>query len=373
MIPSEFTPRQTVLMDRIAHLCEVAGQADFFPLQMLEIKGGGSLFRLEPNPNDADLSILYAQSTTEASKAFNAFFVEFEDFSFKHEYDLTPMKLLPKFLKTSTGRASRKYERVFGRWLEAASWPAFEKALQHTWLRDDQFGWTSKPICPALSQVITKRMIASRWPRLQIVALAQQDWEDMKMKMTTIWTTSQTFDADVILAASSQHIAEDGASLLPDFRRETKVSQILADAIALATMTPERDSRDWPEAICDLRNQAYKLSSKSEQDHSPVDMSVLELRKSLKKQRKYIEFQEAILREIMLYKCGPYLRTWMRDSRHRSLEQYLATDMFGGMGKARTRSWLKWAIELGFDIASLVHTEQLRLKGRSEVLDSLLH
>ena len=73
---------------------------------------------------------------------------------------------------------------------------------------------------------------------------------------------------------------------MPDFHYETKASRNLVDAIDLAISTPECDSRKWSKAIGKLCDQAYAAPDKIDRDCSPVDMSVSEVRKSLKTIRK---------------------------------------------------------------------------------------
>lgn len=101
-------------------------------------------------------------------------------------------------------------------------------------------------------------------------------------------------------------------------------------------------------------------------------MPVSTLRKTVKSLWHRIDCQRRLLEEVLCYKTSPYNRSWGIESRPISLEQYLATDLFGSMGRQRTRQWLPFVEDEGLCVSSLVHEEQIRLKGKSEVPSKLL-
>ena len=367
-----FTPRQTVLIDRLRRLCELAEIDDYFPQRITEIRGGGSLFRLEPSPNDADLSITYVDSESGAAMSFNRVFIEFDDFARGKNYPQTPSQLYSNFANKSELDEARKYQDIYSNWLANCSWSALDRAQDHVFLRDENLKWFEKPVCYALANLMTRRLVRANLPRLQIAELTQRSSVGMKMKLTTIWTPDMPFDPLTIVAASSSHCNEDETSLIPDYHRNLNASTLLEMAISKAMKLRNGDSRSWPKQIEQLRNEAWKILQESEDDTTQVSLTTAEIRKTLKAIRKYFDFQQELLKEIINYKTSPHSRRWGLDNRNISLEQYLATFMFGRMGKSRTRAWLKFTEQLGLDLAPLVHAEQIRLKGRSEVPERYL-
>jgi hypothetical protein len=127
------------------------------------------------------------------------------------------------------------------------------------------------------------------------------------------------------------------------------------------------NDRKWPAQIEELAEKAVNVLNSDEGDVADVDMPVSTLRKTVKSLWHRIDCQRCLLEEVVCYKTFSGNRTWCLDSRQRSLEQYLATHLFGRMGRQRTRQWLPFVEDEGLYISSLVHEEQIRLKGKSEV------
>ncbi|MFO0792363.1 MAG: hypothetical protein U0805_23125 [Pirellulales bacterium] len=363
----QFTPRQATLFGRIEQLCCDASVAEFFPVNITAIRGGGSLFRLEPNPKDADLSIVYSDLQTAAALSFNCFFAEFFKFGRDYERRTTPQDDLQRFVDETKNKEATRFYETYRRWLGDASWASIYKPFQMIAFNVYTHQMSGKPIGVIFCDIMVKSMIRARYPRLQLAELTRDARSAMKMNLTTIWTPGTHFNPVAIASSAGKRASEDSVSLSKDYHRAKSASEYYHRAIQLAINLENSDARKWPTQIEELAEQAMNMLNSDEDNATDVDMPVGVLRKTVKSLWHRIVCQRRLLEEIVGYKTRRYSRTWGLDSRHRSLEQYLATHLFGRMGRERTRMWLPFVADEGLRASNLVHEEQVRLKGKSEV------
>ncbi len=362
----QFTPRQAILFGRIEQLCCDASEKEFFPVKIAAIRGGGSLFRLEPNPKDADLSIVYSDLRTAAALSFNSFFIEFFEFG-RYEHRTTPQADLQRFVDETKNKEATRFYETYSRWLGNASWASIYKPFQMIAFNVYMNRISGKPIGGIFCEIMVKSMIRARYPRLQLAELTRDARSVLKMNLATIWTPGARFNPATIAISAVDRASEDAISLIRDYHRAKSASEYYHRAIQSAMNLANTDDRKWPAQIEELAEKAVNVLNSDEDDVADVDMPVSTLRKTVKSLWHRIDCQRRLLEEVLCYKTFPGNRTWGLDSRHRSLEQYLATHLFGRMGRQRTRQWLPFLEDEGLCVSSLVHEEQIRLKGKSEV------
>lgn len=350
-----FSARQQVLFDRLRGLCERA-ENDHYPVKIITIWGGGSLFRLYPNPRDVDLWVETEPSTTEASLCFNHSFLALYELAEQRDFSISPQEALESLLGEKASDHSR-FEELFSHWISGLTWPSVKYVICST----------PKAL---IRRLCTKRLMEAEFPRLQILGFGKRS-DCLKMKMTKIWSRDLPFDPQTIISAAPRHLEHDRATLVPDYHRLHKASEAFSEAVRSAAALRPRDIKGWPRAISKLRDRAEGLYESDEIDESPVSIPTQELRSRVKALRDRICCHRAVLPEIVTFKC----RAWTRRARRRmfrGLEWHLAFVVFGSSGRQRTRKWLRILRNEGFDLAWQVDYLQRIRKGTSDVPKSLL-
>ena len=69
-MPSGFSKRQLVLLERLEKVCQRAA-ADDLPVRIEEVWGFGSFFRLKESPQDLDLAIKYSRGDDTLWRGFH--------------------------------------------------------------------------------------------------------------------------------------------------------------------------------------------------------------------------------------------------------------------------------------------------------------
>ncbi|MGN6546574.1 MAG: hypothetical protein ACTHK7_16080, partial [Aureliella sp.] len=250
-----FTKRQAVLVNRIQQLCDMAAIPERFPINITMIRGGGSLFRLEPNPKDVDLAITFTPLETRASTSFNKTFAKLMAFAAERADGETPAETWDAFV----ARCSSRYSSTYRRWLEGSTWSAIYRTLEHIDLHLDGAGdWFGKPICHALAHLFTRRMVRGTLPGVQIAELDPCSDTCMKMHLSVLWTPERPFDPNLILDSAVQHRAADEASLVPDYWRVKRAAVLYRSAISTALKLRARNCNAWPAEVKSLSDEAYQ-------------------------------------------------------------------------------------------------------------------
>jgi hypothetical protein len=226
---------------------------------------------------------------------------------------------------------------------------------------------SGKPIGGIFCEIMMRSMIRARYPRLQLAELTRDARSTMKMNLATIWTPGTRFNPVVIASSAGERANEDLVSLTRDYHRANSASEYYHRAIQLAIKLENSDERKWPTEIEELAEKAVNVQNSDDDNASEVDTPVAVLRKTVKSLWHRIDCQRRLLEKIVWYKTCEVTRTWGLVSHHITLEQYLADDLFGSMGRQRTRLWLPFVIDEGLNVSDLVHGEQIRVKGKSEV------
>lgn len=200
----QFTKRQTVLLDRIEQLLS---RADDLPCPIIEAWGGGSLFRLDPSPKDADCVFRYEDE----HRLWDWFreVVELGDEDVARAAESSGLSSLPDC-----------DQAVLNGWIEAFSWSD---------LRDH--GALSSVVF--LPDRLTKRLIKNGYPGISVVELTKDTkptaW---RMTLTKFWSRGSVFDRAKLLASAAELDESDRENLLQQLAEFRHANQLYHEAIA---------------------------------------------------------------------------------------------------------------------------------------------
>ena len=196
-----FTKRQTILLDRLEAL---AVSANRFPNPIVEIWGGGSLFRLEPSPKDADCVFRF-----ETQHSLWGWFIEIVE---KHDADI---------LKAAKAGGLESFspdeQDVIRWWCEAFSYRDL----------DGMFN-----LIESLSQRLTTRLIKKHFPRISVVQLTNASEPNAwRMTLTKAWEAGTTFDREKAVSEAGHLQEADRNQLLQQLAEFNTANQLLKESI----------------------------------------------------------------------------------------------------------------------------------------------
>jgi len=200
----QLTKRQIVLLDRIEKLLSRAAD---LPCPIVEAWGGGSLFRLDPSPKDADCV-----------------------FRYENEHRLwTWFREVVEFGEEDIARVA--HSRGLG------SLPKSDQAVLNLWI--EKFSWSDLRNHGPLSSIaflpdrLTKRIIKSSYPGISIVELTKDTkptgW---RMTLTKFWQLGSSFDRSQLLASARELDDSDRGNLLQQLAEFRQANQLFREAIA---------------------------------------------------------------------------------------------------------------------------------------------
>lgn len=199
----ELTKRQATLFGRIESLIERASR---FPHPIVEIWGGGSLFRLEPSPNDADCVFRY-EGTHSSWDWFASLLPEYEG----------------DILETAKAHG-------------LTSLPEADRAVIEWWCdsfrESDLNNWALVDPALVMPHLLTKRLIKRNYPRISVVELTPKSEPNAwRMELTKVWSLGESFELDRILNSAKHLEDSDRDKLLQQLAEFREATSLLIESI----------------------------------------------------------------------------------------------------------------------------------------------
>ncbi|TWT64366.1 hypothetical protein [Rubinisphaera italica] len=199
-----FTARQNVLFDRIESLIE---RAAWFPHPIVEIWGGGSLFRLEPSPKDADCVFRF-----DGVHPLWEWFLPIAKSDFADS-------ILEEARRNGLDDLAEIDRQTIVWWCES---------FHQAGLRQYSFMDSSLQ----LPIYLTKRLIKKNYPSISVVELTpRSDPTAWRMTLTKVWSKGTTFDRSALVDSAKALEESDRSNLLQQLAEFRKANRLLRECI----------------------------------------------------------------------------------------------------------------------------------------------
>lgn len=200
----KFTARQNVLFDRIESLVE---RAAWFPHPIVEIWGGGSLFRLEPSPKDADCVFRF-----DGVHPLWEWFLPIAKSDFADS-------ILEEARRNGLDELAADKRQIIAWWCES---------FHQAGLR--QYSFMDSSI--QLPIYLTKRLIKKNYPSISVVELtSRSDPTAWRMTLTKVWSKGATFDRSALIESAKTLEESDRSNLLKQLAEFRRANRLLRECI----------------------------------------------------------------------------------------------------------------------------------------------